>query len=32
VQWLQFAAIHAHHHHKIIRDVLRAGRETPSYD
>ncbi len=32
VQWLQFAAIHAHHHHKIIRDVLRAGRGTPSYD
>jgi hypothetical protein len=25
VQWLQFSAIHAHHHHKIIRDVLRSG-------
>lgn len=25
VQWLQFLAIHTHHHHKIIWDVLRAG-------
>jgi hypothetical protein len=25
VQWLRFASIHAHHHHKVIRDVLRAG-------
>ena len=25
VQWLQFLAIHAHRHHKIIRGVLRAG-------
>jgi hypothetical protein len=24
-QWLKFAGIHARHHQKIIRDVLRAG-------
>ena len=24
VQWLQFAAIHGNHHHKIIRDMVRS--------
>ena len=24
-QWLHFVGIHAHHHQKIIRDVLTAG-------